>query len=128
MFLPGGVEVAKKNNIQKPRERSGMIDGSGSVAYSGQGCEAVITLRGSSVMANAQYKDGSDFVLEPCAMYKGCHVWKKEDVEHMIDAEDEEVPVETRADELMSSEAKKELIQKGIDDDTTIVYYSIKYY
>merc|ERR1712142_465120 len=128
LVLPGGVEVTKQNDIQEPMTRAGMNEMGKSVAYSGQGCEAVFTLRRGRVMGNVEFKDGSDFVLEPCKNFDGCHVWKEEDTAHMAEEEGEEVPVEMRADELISSQAKAELIQKGKDDDTTIVEYSIKYY
>merc|ERR1712142_128870 len=128
LVLPGGVEVTKQNDIQEPMTRAGMNEMGKSVAYSGQGCEAVFTLRRGRVMGNVEFKDGSDFVLEPCKNFDGCHVWKEEDTAHMAEEEGEEVPVEMRADELISSQAKAELIQKGKDDDTTIVGYSIKYY
>ena len=128
LILPGGVELTKQNDIQESMSRSGRRGLAKSMAYSGQGCEAVFTLRRGRVMGNVEYKDGSDFVLEPCKNFEGCHVWKEEDTAHMVEEEGEEVPIEMRADELISREAKEELIKKGKDDDTTIVEYSIKYY
>ena len=128
LVLPEGVEVKKKNNIQEPLSRSGLVDQATSVAYSGLGCEAVFSLRGERVMANVEYKDGTDFVLEPCGMFEGCHVWKEEDVAHMVEEEEEDVPMDMRADELMSSQEKQAFIQQGVDDDSTIVEYTIKYY
>jgi len=128
LILPGGVEVIKQNDIQEPMSRSGMADLAKSVAYSGQGCEAVFTFKRGRVMGNVEYKDGSDFVLEPCKNFQGCHVWKEEDTAHMVEEEEEEGPVEMRADELISTEAKEELIQQGREDDKTIVEYSVKLY
>jgi len=127
IVLPGGVEVTKKNNIQEPMSRSGLGDVAKSVAYSGQGCEAVFSFKTGKVMGNVEYADGSEFVLEPCRLFDGCHVWKEEDVSHMMEEEHEPVPIEMRAD-AMSIQEKQSLIQKGIDDDTTIVEYSIKFY
>ena len=69
------MEVKKKNNIQEAMSRSGLVDQAKSMAYSGQGCEAVFSLRGGRVMGNVEYKDGTDFVLEPCRQFEGCHVW-----------------------------------------------------
>jgi hypothetical protein len=85
LILPGGVEVTKKNDIQEPMSRSGLLDLAKSVAYQGQGCEAVFSMRGGKVMGNVEYEDGSDFVLEPCSKFKGCHVWKEEDTAHMVE-------------------------------------------
>merc|ERR1711892_1022276 len=126
--LPHGVEVTKKNDIQEPASRSGLNDLAKSVAYSGQGCEAVFSFRAGKVIGNVEYEDGSDFVLEPCRKFPSCHVWKEEDTAHMEEDEGEEVPQEMRADDLIYAAAKSELIQQGIDDATTIVEYSIKYY
>merc|ERR1711892_1162833 len=128
LVLPGGVEVTKKNDIQEPLSRSGLKDLAKSVAYAGQGCVAVFSLRGDRVMGNIEYEDGSDFVVEPCSKFPGCHVWKEEDTAHMVEEDSEEVPQEMRADDLMSATVKNEFTQKGKDDDTTIVEYSIKYY
>merc|ERR1711892_1314933 len=126
--LPHGVEVTKKNDIQEPASRSGLNDLAKSVAYSGQGCEAVFSFRAGKVIGNVEYEDGSDFVLEPCRKFPGCHVWKEEDTAHMEEDDGEGVPQEMRADDLIYAAAKSELIQQGIDDATTIVEYSIKYY
>merc|ERR1711892_780091 len=128
LVLPYGVEVTKKNDIQEPASRSGLNDLAKSVAYSGQGCEAVFSFRAGKVIGNVEYEDGSDFVLEPCRKFPGCHVWKEEDTAHMEEDEGEEVPQEMRADDLIYAAAKSELIQQGMDDATTIVEYSIKYY
>merc|ERR1711892_1634698 len=128
LVLPHGVEVTKKNDIQEPASRSGLNDLAKSVAYSGQGCEAVFSFRAGKVIGNVEYEDGSDFVLEPCRKFPGCHVWKEEDTAHMEEDEGEEVTQEMRADDLISAGAKNELIQAGINDATTIVEYSIKYY
>merc|ERR1711892_1073133 len=128
LVLPGGVEVTKKDDIQEPLSRSGLKDLAKSVAYAGQGCEAVFSLRGGRVMGNIEYEDGSDFVLEPCSKFPGCHLWKEEDTAHMVEEDSEEVPQEMRADDLMSASVKNEFTQKGKDDSTTIVEYSIKYY
>merc|ERR1711902_12645 len=87
MVLPGGVEVTKKNNIQEPMSRSGLGYVAKSVDYSGQGCEAVFSLKKGRVIGNVEYKDGSDFVLEPCSLFDRCHVWKEEDVAHMVEEE-----------------------------------------
>ena len=32
--------------------------------------------RGDKVFGNVDVFDGRDFVLEPCAAFEGCHVWK----------------------------------------------------
>merc|ERR1711892_1032830 len=128
LVLPHGVEVTKKNDIQEPASRSGLNDLAKSVAYSGQGCEAVFSFRAGKVIGNVEYEDGSDFVLEPCRKFPGCHVWKEEDTAHMEEDEGEEVTQEMRADDLISAGAKNELIQAGINDATTIVEYSIKNY
>jgi len=128
LVLPGGVQVTNKNDIQEPISSSGILDIAKSVAYSGQGCEAVFSFRGGKVIGNIEYEDGTDFVLEPCFNFPGCHVWKEEDTAHMEEEEGEEVPLEMRSANLESDRAVNKLRQQGIDDDTTIVWYSIKYY
>ena len=126
LILPGGVEVTKENGIQEPLSRSEVAGQTKSVAYSGQGSEALFTIGRGRVMGNVEYEDGSNFVLEPCKNFEGCHVWKKEDTAQMF--EEEAVEVESNEWSLISSQAKKDFIQKGKDDDKTVVDYTIKFY
>ena len=126
LILPGGVEVTKQNDIQEPLSRSERTGQAKSVAYSGQGSEAVFTIKGGKVMGNVEYTDGSDFVLEPCKNFEGCHVWKKEDTDHLVEEEAVEFPNIKKSS--ISRQAKKRFRQKGKKDAKTVVEYSIKFY
>jgi len=126
--LPGNVTVFPKNVIDAPMARSGFKDQAYSVAYEGDGCEAVISVRNGKVFANFEFKDGSDFVLEPCRAYPGCHVWKEEDVVFMDEEQGEEAPVEMDEDQAVSDRSISAYREQGINDDTTIVEISVKYY
>jgi len=126
--LPGGVKVAKKNNI---RQRTRGVK---SVAYAGHGCEAIFTIKGRKVMGNVEYKNGKDFVLEPCKGSKGCHVWKQEDTARMRKKSNKKDTI--RASSLESEESEPYFTeetaetyrQKGIKDNTTVATYSVKFY
>jgi len=126
--LPGGVKVAKKNNI---RQRTRGVK---SVAYAGHGCEAIFTIKGRKVMGNVEYKDGKDFVLEPCKGSKGCHVWKQEDTARMRKNSSKKDTI--RELSLTSEESEpyftvgtaEKYKQKGINDNTTKATISVKFY
>merc|ERR1711915_532976 len=102
LTLPGAVDVVKKNDID---QRSGKADVQ-SMAFEGEGCEAIFTIRGGRVMGNVEYADGKDFVLEPCNAYIGCHIWKEEDTANMEEEHEKE----------------------EIFDESTIVEYTVKFY
>jgi len=121
LILPGGVLVSRKGDIDGSKELR-------SVVYSGEGCEAVFSFDMDRVTGNIDYGDGSDFVLEPCHNFQGCHVWKEEDVTHMIDDEDEEILHTSRKRRSISKRQKQALRQQGINDNTTIVEFSIMFY
>ena len=79
LLLPNGVELAKQNYIQEPSGRSGIVDEVTSIAYSNRGVEAIFSYRGDRVMGNIKDVNGTDFALEPCNNFIGCHVWKEEE-------------------------------------------------
>ena len=128
LVLPRGVEVTKKNDIPTAMSRTDLRYLAKSVAYFGNGSEAVFSIRGDRIIGNVEFEDGTDFVLEPCGNFPGCHVWKEEDTVHMEEGEGEEVPLEMRSTKLTSDRAVNKFRQQGIDDDTTIVEYSVKLY
>jgi len=128
LVLPDGTQLTKKNDIQEPLARSGMADQARSVAYAAEGVEAVFSYRGGNVMGNIDYEFGGDFVLEPCSLFTGCHAWKEEDKEGFEDGEGVEAPVAPGQRSLAADRSADALRQQGIDDDTTIVEYSVKFY
>merc|ERR1712198_537301 len=121
--LPGAVDVVKKNDID---QRSGKTDVQ-SMAFEGEGCEAIFTIRGGRVMGNVEYADGKDFVLEPCNAYMGCHIWKEEDTANM-EEEHEEGEIFEDSTRSVSNRAAESYREQGINDDSTIVEYTVKFY
>jgi len=126
LSVPGCKDMKEKNVIQDSITRSGASDGAKSVAYVNEkGCEAIFSARGDKVYGNVNTPVG-DFALEPCSAFKGCHVWKEEDTSKFVDGEGEEPPEHStsRADHQVN----KELREQGIQDNTTIVTFTVKYY
>merc|ERR1711915_341673 len=124
LTLPFAVNVVRKNEID---QRSGNLDVR-SMAYEGEGCEAIFTVRGGRVMGNVEYEDGRDFVLEPCNAFHKCHVWKEEDTVNMEEEHGEDYISEKDSTRLVSNRAAESYREQGINDNTTIVEYSIKFY
>merc|ERR1712200_189103 len=124
--VPGCKDMKQKNVIQQPFSRAGGVDVAKSVDYiNNGGCDAVFSIRGEHIFGNIDTPT-ADFVLEPCSAFEGCHVWKEEDTSTFIDDEPMEM---TEYRELSSNRNNnEELRQKGIDDNTTIVTFSIKFY
>jgi len=90
-------------------------------------------------MGNVDYGNGSDFVLEPCRNFEGCYVWKEEDIKNMVDRdhqEDEVISFDMPENQItMNSEhseqereSKEAFIERGKNDNTTVVEFSIKFY
>eukprot|EP00091_Calanus_sinicus_P011369 TRINITY_DN25782_c0_g1_i1.p1 TRINITY_DN25782_c0_g1~~TRINITY_DN25782_c0_g1_i1.p1 ORF type:complete len:168 (+),score=49.83 TRINITY_DN25782_c0_g1_i1:52-504(+) len=77
LVLPGGIEVRKKNDIQEPMSRSGLGDVAKSVAYSGQGCEAVFSMRRGSVIVMLNMKMGLTLFLNHVASSKDAMCGKR---------------------------------------------------
>merc|ERR1740131_792534 len=127
LSVPECGNMVIKNQIQDGYSRNGAPDVAQSVAYENEaGCEAVFSYRRGKVFGNIDVGDGKDFVLEPCGAFPGCHVWKEEDTSKFVDGEGEVVPVGTR--NMVSNRINDEYRQQGIDDSTTIVTFSIKFY
>merc|ERR1711962_205050 len=130
-----------KNGIPAPMRRSGRANQTKSAAYEAEFGDAVVSIRDGQVRADIYLEEAEDplgitfwvdrvFVLEPCKAFPGCHVLKeKADLE---DDEDDdtvlEVPAVRRSSSFFSNRNPEDLRQKGIDDDTTIVTFSVKYY
>jgi len=114
-----------KNEIQKPMTRSGRADQARSSAYEAECGDAVVSIRGGKVMANLNLEDGRIFVLEPCKAFPGCHVLK-EGSEH--ENEEGKIPESPAVRNIFSDRNADDLRQQGIDDNTTVVTFSIKYY
>merc|ERR1711962_411656 len=131
-----------KNGIPAPMRRSGRADQTKSAAYEAECGDAVVSIRDGQVRADIYLEEAEDplgntfwvdrvFVLEPCKAFPGCHVLKeKADLEDDEDDEDTilEVPAVRRSSSFFSNRNPEDLRQKGIDDDTTIVTFSVKYY
>lgn len=126
LSLPECGDMSEKNLIQDALSRAGAPEVAKSVAYENENCEAVFSFRGGKVFGNVDVFDGRDFVLEPCSAFAGCHVWKEEDTENFIDGDAEAVGESER--EIFSNRDANALRQQGIDDDDTIVTFSVKYY
>jgi len=91
-----------------------------------KGTEAIFNRKQSKLLGNVNYWDGRDFTLEPCHNFPGCHVWIEHDVKKWVDGPTQHIrgaqfDVAPRRD--ISS-----LIQKGRDDSTTVVTYSVMVY
>lgn len=128
LSVPECNNMREKNIIQNSDSRVQSGEEAHSVAYENtDGCEAVFTYRNGKVMGNVDLPNGRDFVLEPCAAFSGCHVWKEEDTTKFFDGEGEVVPISERY-KRSSSRAREQLREQGIRDNTTIVTFSIKFY
>jgi len=117
-----------KNDIPTPVRRPGSADQTTSTAYEAECGDAVVTIRNGKVRADIYLEEDRTFVLEPCIAFPGCHVLKeKADLE---DDEDTvlEVPAVRRSNRFFSNRNPEDLRQQGIDDDTTIVTFTVKYY
>jgi len=114
-----------KNEIQKPMIRSGRADQAKSTAYEANCGDAVVSVRDGKVMATINLEDGRIFVLEPCKAFPGCHVLKEE-----AGYKDEEgkIPEGPAVRNIFSERNADDLRQQGIDDSTTVVTFSVKYY
>merc|ERR1712142_22923 len=137
LLLPNGVELTKTNYIQKPADRSGMADEVTSVTYSAGRGEAIFSYLGDRVMGNIKDENGTDYALEPCNNFPGCHVWKenidlqslmKEDRRSSIKAGSSLVASDREKTPVALSEKMKKLVQKGKADDTTVAEISVKFY
>jgi len=128
LSVPGCDNMKQKNVIQEDLSRG--KDFTKSVDYvNDDGCEAVFSFRKGKVFGDIDAPKGN-FVLEPCAAFKGCHVWKEEDMAKFNHDEDQMIP-DPDADRALATRnwgASNALRQQGIDDNTTIVTYSVKYY
>merc|ERR1719228_311294 len=129
LLLPNGVELAKQKYIQQSGDRSGMDEEVTSIAYSTKGVEAIFSYRHDRVMGNIKYDNGTDFALEPCNNFTGCHVWKEDEkVELMMKKDGKGVSNREVGTKVVLTENMKKLVQKGKDDDTTVVEFSIRFY
>jgi len=129
LLLPNGVELAKQKYIQRSGDRSGMDEEVTSIAYSTRGVEAIFSYRDDRVMGNIKYDNGTDFVLEPCNNFTGCHVWKEDEkVELMMKKDGRSVSNREVGTKVVLTEKMKILVQKGKADDTTVVEFSIRFY
>jgi len=133
------TNLKKKNYIgETTSDRSGQANETTvSVAYENDdGCEAVFSYRGHHVVANIETDENRIFILEPCSngtehkYFKGCHVLKEEDVE-MFENEEEEGEEDDQENRHVGEESDRttELLrQKGINDQSTVVTYTVKIY
>jgi len=129
LLLPNGVELARKNYIQESGDRSGMVEEVTSIAYSTRGVEAIFSYRNNRVMGNIKYDNGTDFSLEPCSNFTGCHVWKEDEkVEILMKKDGRSVSNRELGTKVALTEKMKKLVQKGKADDTTVVEFSIRFY
>lgn len=126
LTIPECGDMVEKNLIQESYSRAGFVDAAESVAYENDKCEAVFSFRGGKVFGNVDVFDGRDFVLEPCAAFEGCHVWKEEDTSVFVDGDAAPVPPTER--QIFENRDANALRQQGIDDPDTIVTFSVKYY
>merc|ERR1719397_715090 len=112
--LPDG-HVLQKHNVDE------IMDGVHSYTFTGvDGSEATFTSVDGKAFGNANLMNGSDWVLEDCNNFPGCHVWKEEDM-------DLTAPGDTR-DAAMSRANWNALLAQGESDKTTISTYSVKFY
>ena len=128
LLLPNGVELAKQNYIQEPRHRSGIVEEVTSIVYSNRGVEAIFSYRGDRVMGNIKDVNGTDFALEPCNNFIGCHVWKEEEKVKTLTMGDRSASNRELGTKVALTEKMKKLVQKGKADDTTVVEFSIRFY
>jgi len=124
--IPECGDMVEKNLIQESYSRAGFVDAAKSVAFENDKCEAVFSFRGGKAFGNVDVFDGRDFVLEPCAAFEGCHVWKEEDTSVFVDGD--AVPVPPTERQIFENRDANALRQQGIDDPDTIVTFSVKYY
>ena len=94
------------------------------------GSEATFTFAEGRAFGNANLMNGSDFVLEDCNNYPGCHVWKEEDLEAFGNHGEDDV-LETPAEYMTTGLNRADftaLLDKGKKDKTTVTTYSVKFY
>ena len=129
LLLPGELKVIKRGDIQESMPGSGQTK---PLVYTGQGCEAIFSFSGGRVMGNVDCGNESDFVLEPCQNFEGCYVWKEEDFTNMVDHQGDEVSIDMKENQITRTEnseqafmdrsdSKEGFIEKGRNDNTTIV-------
>ena len=92
------------------------------------GSEATFTTVDGRAFGNANLVNGSDWVLEDCNNFPGCHVWKKEDMETFNKKEDEALEMPSGGSRSLSRADFTALLKQGETDQTTITTYSVKFY
>ena len=123
--LPGG-RVLQRQGVKE------IMEGVQSYTFTdAAGSEATFTAVDGRAFGNANLMNGSDWVLEDCNNFPGCHVWKEEDMDTFNDEEDMmlELPAGGSGN-LSTSRAAgyNALLDKGQADQTTISTYSVKFY
>ena len=92
-----------------------------------EGSEATFTFKDGRAFGNVAFINGSDFVLEDCNNFPGCHIWKEEDVQVFENISGDDV-VEAPQNRQSLNAQETKLVEKGKADKTTIVTYSVKFY
>ena len=95
------------------------------------GAEATFSYNGHGVSGEIETDEGAMFFLEPCPEFQGCHVLVEVDMEELHKEEEAEEPMYLKGERaLMYPEmrALSALQQRGINDPTTMVTYTIKVY
>jgi len=91
-----------------------------------KGTEAIFIRKQSEVLGHVNYWDGRNFMLEPCNNFPGCHVWIEGDVKKWVDEPTNHI---SRAQfDFAPRRNIYSLIQKGKDDSTTEITYSVMVY
>ena len=94
--LPGGRVLTK---LDQADETGGNI--TKTVTFvDAKGSEATFTFKDGRAIGNVAFHDGTDFVLEDCNNFPGCHIWKEEDESDFEDEVHE--AVELPAEEMRS--------------------------
>ena len=115
----------------------GLVDRTGedSVVFADdEGAEATFAYKEGAVYGDLVTKEGSGFDLEPCpAHFEGCHVWLEVDVDALNALETGNGPDDVLTDggrslSYTEMRAMSALEQQGIDDSTTIVTFTVKFY
>ena len=92
------------------------------------GSEATFTAVDGRAFGNANLANGSDWVLEDCNNFPGCHVWKEEDLETFNKEEDSVLGMTKESSRDLPEAKVTALLAQGEADQTTISTYSVSFY